>query len=543
VLGTARYASPEQARGEPLDGRSDVYSLALVLIESVTGSVPFATDTTIGTLMARVDRPINVPESLGPLRPALEAAGVPDPSDRPDAAELTRLLMSAAEDLDRPEPLVLAGTMVHHHDAVPDRDPTVLHRPDGEPDIMSAPPGTVIDGIKVIPDGSDLLAAPPGTTTDGIRVIPDKQPVVIFDDAADDEADEPLSRRERRRRKRAADQAVAATALTGLAPAVAGDDDTGRHGTVDADGKVRRPRRKWVIVVLVLLLLAAIGVGGAGYWYREIRIPTYVAPALVGTNDADLDAAVAAAVGGDGDGFTVTQGSIAQDGTVPGQILLQDPAAGATIAEGGELKILVSLGPPPVPIPTDLVGQTLEAASNELTATGLTLGEVTKTFDEKVDKGTVMALGEGVTAGAEVPKTTAIPLVVSDGPKPRVVPNDLVGKTQAEATAELKAIGLGVAVTQESSETVEAGRVISSPSGGDTVARGTAVPITVSNGPPVVTIPSVKGMSLADAAAALQTAGLTVSGTQGSPLGKVQGTNPAAGTVVRRGTAVVIITG
>jgi serine/threonine-protein kinase len=284
-------------------------------------------------------------------------------------------------------------------------------------------------------------------------------------------------------------------------------------------------------------------VGGAGYWYREIRIPTYVAPALVGTNVADLDAAVAAAVGGDGDGFTVTTGTIAQDGTVPGQILLQDPVAGATIAQGGELKILVSLGPPPVPIPTDLVGQTLEAASNELTATGLTLGEVTKAFDEKVDKGTVMALGEGVTAGAEVPKTTAIPLVVSDGPKPRTVPGDLVGKTQAEATAELAAIGLKVAVTPASSETVEAGRVIESPSGGDTVARGTAVPITVSNGPPVVTIPSVKDLSLAEAAAALQSAGLTVSGTQGSPLGKVKGTNPAAGTVVRRGTAVVIITG
>ena len=543
VLGTARYASPEQARGEPLDGRSDGYSLALVLIESVTGSVPFATDTTIGTLMARVDRPVNVPESLGPLRPALEAAGVPDPADRPDAAELTRLLMGAAEHLDRPEPLILAGTMVHHHDAVPDRDPTVLHRSDGEPDIMTAPPGTVIDGIKVIPDGSDLLAAPPGTTTDGIRVIPDQQPIVIFDDADDDHGDEPLSRRERRRRKREADQAVAAGALTGLASALPGDDDTGEHRGDGADGQPKPRRRKWVAIVLVLLLLSAAGVGAAGYWYREIRIPTYVAPALVGTNVADLDAAVAAAVGGDGDGFTVTQGTIAQDGTVPGQILLQDPAAGATIAQGGELKILVSTGPPPVPVPTDLVSQTLDAATNELTAAGLTLGEVTKTFDEKVDKGIVMALGDGVTAGVQVPKGTAVPLVISDGPKPRVVPNDLVGKTQADATAELKAMGLGVAVTPASSDTVDAGKVIDSPSAGDTVARGTSVPLTVSSGPPTVAIPSVKGMSVPDAAAALQSAGLTVSGTQGSPLGKVQGTNPAAGTVVRRGTSVIIITG
>jgi beta-lactam-binding protein with PASTA domain len=154
-----------------------------------------------------------------------------------------------------------------------------------------------------------------------------------------------------------------------------------------------------------------------------------------------------------------------------------------------------------------------------------------------------MALGEGVTAGAEVPKTTAIPLVVSDGPKPRTVPGDLVGKTQGEATAELAAIGLKVAVTEDSSETVPAGTVLKSPSAGESVPRGAAVPIVVSSGPPMVTVPSVAKMSLADAAAKLQADGLTVSGTQGSPLNKVQGTNPAAGTVVRRGTPVVIITG
>src|SRR5580698_2107621 len=58
VVGTVRYASPEQARGNSLDGRADVYALALVLTEAVTGNVPFAADTTIATLMARLDRPI-----------------------------------------------------------------------------------------------------------------------------------------------------------------------------------------------------------------------------------------------------------------------------------------------------------------------------------------------------------------------------------------------------------------------------------------------------------------------------------------------------
>ena len=63
--------SPEQAQGKALTGKADVYSLALVLVEAVTGRVPFTADTTIGTLMARVDRDLEVGDELGPLRSAL----------------------------------------------------------------------------------------------------------------------------------------------------------------------------------------------------------------------------------------------------------------------------------------------------------------------------------------------------------------------------------------------------------------------------------------------------------------------------------------
>src|SRR4051794_33551054 len=82
VLGTARYAAPEQVKGEKLTGKADVYSLALVLIEAVTGEVPFVSDTTLGTLMARVDRPLEVPAAMGALQRVLERAGRPDHQDR-----------------------------------------------------------------------------------------------------------------------------------------------------------------------------------------------------------------------------------------------------------------------------------------------------------------------------------------------------------------------------------------------------------------------------------------------------------------------------
>src|SRR2546425_999764 len=76
VLGTARYAAPEQVQGSSIDGKADVYALAVVLVEAVTGQVPFAADTTIATLMARLDRAIEAPPELGPLGPIVVLAAL-----------------------------------------------------------------------------------------------------------------------------------------------------------------------------------------------------------------------------------------------------------------------------------------------------------------------------------------------------------------------------------------------------------------------------------------------------------------------------------
>jgi serine/threonine-protein kinase len=158
MLGTARYASPEQVEGHRVDGRADVYSLSLVLIEVVTGQVPFAADTTIATLMARVGAAVRAPAALGPLGPILEQAAAPDPDARIDARELAVRLGQVSSQLPPPARLPLAppgsGRVVHDSDVGGDTDlgATNLGATNPGATAVTAPP-----------------AAPPTTPDGGLR--------------------------------------------------------------------------------------------------------------------------------------------------------------------------------------------------------------------------------------------------------------------------------------------------------------------------------------------------------------------------------------
>jgi serine/threonine protein kinase len=122
LLGTPSYMPPEQCRGEPLDARSDVYSLGAMLYEMLTGNRPFVAPTVAGIIAKHIYEapppfPPNMAISLS-LQAACRRALSKNPADRQaDAAELSRELQTA-----------LASPVVAQHTFTPARAPSATQK-------------------------------------------------------------------------------------------------------------------------------------------------------------------------------------------------------------------------------------------------------------------------------------------------------------------------------------------------------------------------------------------------------------------------------
>lgn len=104
-LEQARYAAPEIGLGEAPTERSDVYSLAMTLLESITGDVPFAAESAALTLAARVGKLLPVSANLGPIAAPIERAGRPNAAERFTALEFGQALAQIADKLPMPLPI------------------------------------------------------------------------------------------------------------------------------------------------------------------------------------------------------------------------------------------------------------------------------------------------------------------------------------------------------------------------------------------------------------------------------------------------------
>lgn len=91
IIGTPSYMSPEQANGLPLDGRSDIYGLGVVLFELITGRLPYQAPTPMAVLLKHISEPMPPLRDFRPDAPpeveaVVEKATAKDPDDRYSSA-------------------------------------------------------------------------------------------------------------------------------------------------------------------------------------------------------------------------------------------------------------------------------------------------------------------------------------------------------------------------------------------------------------------------------------------------------------------------
>lgn len=518
-MGTARYLSPEQARGRMLDGRSDVYSLALVLIEAMTGTLPFLADTWQGTAMARLDGSLRVPESVGALRPALEAAGTLDAADRVDASELLVLLQAAAKQLPRADRLPVDGSMVLERAAqLPDRDPT-QH--------MTRMPATPVAESRL--DGGGVVATSAPVSSAVSSAVPSAMPSAspkLFDLAIDDPPRTGATDAVLASPSGAGTESVDVDANRAVEPVVAPplvDDGTGPAPTSS-----RRGRR----VVMALFGIVALIAAGFGVFVAR-RPPLRTVPAIEGRSLAAARAAL------DGVGLKIREGVSTFDAKIAsGSVVRQDPTAGSRLRRGREVVVALSKGEKPVRVPS-LTGLSFDRAESLLRNANLrTISPPRSADSETVPVGTVLDW----SPKGDVAPRSVVNVIVSSGPPVVAVPK-VSGIGPEKAIELLTAAGLvGVQQKVFSDQTPRGLVAYTTPKSGTDARKGSTVTLFVSRGPDLVVVPNVINLSPADATAALRDAGLKVASTEGPADLPVLYTRPRRTTKVKRGTPVILYT-
>lgn len=444
VVGTARYAAPEQATGAPLDGRADLYSLAVVMVEAVTGTVPAVADTAIGTLAARTHTPLVAPLALGRLGPVVERAGRPDPADRyPDAATMRAALADAARALPPPQPLPLAG-LGGEIDGGP---PTQIGRSSHlfDQDAPVAPPVVVDEPLR--PITPRRRRAPGAVRWISYAVIVAILLAIIGGGIAIAAVS-------------AGGGTVAVPSLVGLTQekatdAIAATGLTLRIVTRNADDPAN------TVIGQDPAPGAFVHDGGSIDLVVSRGPPPVVITPVQGRSQADAQAALEA------QGFVVNVKRQYDESVPIDGVIGTDPAGGTKLPRDSSLVLLVSDGPAPVPVP-DVTGKTFDEASAQLVAAGFGVARADD-FSDTVAKDKVIGTDPAANQGAK--RGVQVTVHVSKGPEMVAVPN-LVGLSLEAAQAQLQAKGFEV-----DTQSYLPGRLVraQSPAASTSVNRGTKV--------------------------------------------------------------------
>lgn len=498
VVGTAQYLSPEQARGENVDARSDLYSAGCLLFELLTGRPPFIGDSPVSVAYQHVREEAPLPSAF--------ASDVPAELD----AVVAKSLRKNRDDRYSSAQEFLAD----------------LRAAIGEP---QTPMGGIAPGFGPTGAAAAVAGAATGATSSPATGATAVMPAAVG--------------------------AGVGAGAPGWATVVGGTPAVPPGGAVNAGAPVPvatsvpvtdhdlvydNPRRRRLIQIGILV--GAVLAATLLVWalFAITRPPadgpdstTVTIPILENQREADATEKLEEL---DLEVDVVEQPS---NDVEAGRVIGTDPDAGEEVEKGTVVQLFVSVGPEEVEVPS-VRGMLRADAEDLLEAAGLKITQVETAHDPDITSGRVTATDP--VEGTIVAPGTEITLFVSDG---QVELPDLRGKQETEARQILVDLGLLPNSVIVETDDFAPGEVLTQDPLPGLVTQRSTVTIQVAKERTTVQVPNVVGLSEADAKAALQGVGLAAStSTQSSltvPAGQVISQNPSAGITVAKGTTVALV--
>lgn len=459
VMGSVHYASPEQARNGFVDGRSDIYSLGIVMFEMVTGRVPFDGDTTVAVALQHLQEEIARPSIYAP--------------DLPISFEKIILKCTQKTPDRRYQTIEELLTDIRRSLAHPDEDFVTI-----------AP---LVDGGKtkvISPEELDKIKEGRGVAED---LNDDDTDADNGDEYADDEDD---------------DDEYDESLLD--------DDDDDEDEDDDDDGKLLNPKMDKAItimgivtavIIVIVIIYLALSVAGVFKFggkknsesqqtesqtqtesESESETQTETEGQMIDIRGMSVEDAQKAVDRLKLD-LTVFAFETKQSDKKDGTILEQDVKAGDTVKRGSQINVVIAgkgdSTSEMVKIPS-VIGKTKSSAKSTLESAGFSVTFEYGDYNNSVAADVVTA--QSPSAKKQAAKGSTVTVTLSPGQKPITVPN-VVGASQSQAESALAGAGLKYTYADSQySDTVPAGNVINQTKSGETVAAGTTITLTLSKG-------------------------------------------------------------
>lgn len=425
VMGSVHYTSPEQARNGFVDGKSDIYSLGIIMYEMVTGRVPFDGDSTVAIAIQHLQEEMTPPSVYAPNLPiSMEKVILKCTQKNPDRRYET--ISDLLVDLKK-----------------------VLISPDE-------------DFVTILPVGQDKTRVVPKEDLEVIQQETNEAYYRDEDEDEDEEGEEGEGEEGEEEGGFLNPKMEKAVTIMGIVAAV-------------------------IIVIIIVVIIGSIAGWfrfGGGNNKEQDNTPvedviepedTYTMISLLGMTEEEAREALKDA---DMEIGIKPVGTVASDEYEEGQIATQSVDEGDEVKKNTTVEVSISSGPGEFEAP-NVVGKDEDTAARMIEEAGL-VPKRDFDYSDTVAQGDVIS--QSPEAGTPVKEGDTITYVVSQGVETVRVP-DVTGRTEADARAELNAAGFtNITVTTEYDSTVAEGLVIRQSFAGEYKEPSTTISLVISLG-------------------------------------------------------------